>query len=310
MEMSNYQQEIIDRINELRKEKNAIIMAHNYTFGPVQDIADFVGDSLELSKKAANVEQDVIVFCGVRFMAETAKILSPDKTVLLPVEDAGCPMADMAAADALRELKEKHPGAVAVCYVNSTAEVKAEVDICCTSSNAKKIVESIPEDKEIIFLPDCNLGQNVSNETGRKMILWEGYCPIHMRITPEMVKRRRREFPEAAFIVHPECPPEVVALSDAALSTGGMLEFARQTDKKQIILGTETGIIHRLKKENPDKTFIALSEQGICTDMKKVLLEDVLASLENMQHQIELDEKTIACAKTPILRMIEGKLDI
>lgn len=308
--MSNYQQEIIDRINELRKEKNAIIMAHNYTFGPVQDIADFVGDSLELSKKAANVEQDVIVFCGVRFMAETAKILSPDKTVLLPVEDAGCPMADMAAADALRELKEKHPGAVTVCYVNSTAEVKAEVDICCTSSNAKKIVESIPEDKEIIFLPDCNLGQNVSNETGRKMILWEGYCPIHMRITPEMVKRRRREFPEAAFIVHPECPPEVVALSDAALSTGGMLEFARQTDRKQIILGTETGIIHRLKKENPDKTFIALSEQGICTDMKKVLLEDVLASLENMQHQIELDEKTIACAKTPILRMIEGKLDI
>ena len=310
MEMSNYQQEIIDRINELRKEKNAIIMAHNYTFGPVQDIADFVGDSLELSKVATNVKQDVIVFCGVRFMAETAKILSPDKTVLLPIEDAGCPMADMAAADALRELKKEHPGAVAVCYVNSTAEVKAEVDICCTSSNAQKIVESIPEDKEIIFLPDCNLGQNVSNATGRKMILWEGYCPIHMRFTPEMVERRRHEFPDAAFIVHPECPPEVVALADDALSTGGMLEFARNTDKKQIILGTESGIIHRLKKENPEKTFIALSEQGICTDMKKVLLEDILASLENMQNQVELDEETIARAKVPILRMIEGKLDI
>ena len=308
--MSNYQQEIIDRINELRKEKNAIILAHNYTFGPVQDIADFVGDSLELSKVAANVEQDVIVFCGVRFMGETAKILSPDKTVLLPVEDAGCPMADMAAADALRELKKEHPGAVAVCYVNSTAEVKTEVDICCTSSNAKKIVESIPEDKEIIFLPDSNLGQNISNATGRKMILWEGYCPIHMRFTPEMVERRRREFPDAAFIVHPECPPEVVALADDALSTGGMLEFAHNTDKKQIILGTESGIIHRLKKENPEKTFIALSEQGICTDMKKVLLEDVLASLENMQNQVELDEETIARAKKPILRMIEGKLDI
>ena len=308
--MSNYQQEIIDRINELRKEKNAIILAHNYTFGPVQDIADFVGDSLELSKVAANVEQDVIVFCGVRFMGETAKILSPDKTVLLPVEDAGCPMADMAAADALRELKKEHPGAVAVCYVNSTAEVKTEVDICCTSSNAKKIVESIPEDKEIIFLPDSNLGQNISNATGRKMILWEGYCPIHMRFTPEMVERRRREFPDAAFIVHPECPPEVVALADDALSTGGMLEFARNTDKKQIILGTESGIIYRLKKENPDKTFIALSEQAVCTDMKKVLLEDVLASLENMQNQVELDEETIARAKVPILRMIEGKLDI
>lgn len=308
--MSNYQQEIIDRINELRKEKNAIILAHNYTFGPVQDIADFVGDSLELSKVAANVEQDVIVFCGVRFMGETAKILSPDKTVLLPVEDAGCPMADMAAADALRELKKEHPGAVAVCYVNSTAEVKTEVDICCTSSNAKKIVESIPEDKEIIFLPDSNLGQNISNATGRKMILWEGYCPIHMRFTPEMVERRRREFPDAAFIVHPECPPEVVALADDALSTGGMLEFARNTDKKQIILGTESGIIHRLKKENPEKTFIALSEQGICTDMKKVLLEDVLASLENMESKVELDEETIVRAKKPILRMIEGKLDI
>lgn len=308
--MSNYQQEIIDRINELRKEKNAIILAHNYTFGPVQDIADFVGDSLELSKVAANVEQDVIVFCGVRFMGETAKILSPDKTVLLPVEDAGCPMADMAAADALRELKKEHPGAVAVCYVNSTAEVKTEVDICCTSSNAEKIVESIPEDKEIIFLPDSNLGQNISNATGRKMILWEGYCPIHMRFTPEMVERRRREFPDAAFIVHPECPPDVVALADAALSTGGMLEFARNTDKKQIILGTESGIIYRLKKENPDKTFIVLSEQAVCTDMKKVLLEDVLASLENMQNQVELDEETIARAKAPILRMIEGKLDI
>jgi quinolinate synthase len=308
--MANYQQEIIDKINKLRKEKNAIIMAHNYVFGPVQDIADFVGDSLELSKKAANVKEDVIVFCGVRFMAETAKILAPEKTVLLPVEDAGCPMADMVTAEALREFKKQHPGAIAVCYVNSTADVKTEVDICCTSSNAEKIVSSIPEDKEVIFLPDKNLGANVANALNRKLILWEGFCPIHMRITPEMAKRRKAEFPNAAFIVHPECPPEVVALADKALSTGGMLEFAKKTDCKEIIMGTEIGIIHRLQKENPDKTFIPLSEQGVCTDMKKVLLEDVLASLENMQTVIELDEETIKRAKKPILRMISGKLDI
>ena len=306
--MSNYQQDIIDKINKLRKEKNAIILAHNYTFGPVQDIADFVGDSLELSKKAAKVKEDVIVFCGVRFMAETAKILSPDKTVLLPVESAGCPMADMATAQAVRELKAKHPGSVAVCYVNSTAEVKTEVDICCTSANAEKIVASIPEDKEVIFLPDANLGQNVANNLGRELILWEGYCPIHMRISKEMIERRKAEFPNAAFIVHPECPPEVVALADEALSTGGMLKFAKETKCKEIIMGTELGIIYRLQKENPDKTFIPLSEQAVCTDMKKVLLEDVLRSLENMETKIELSPETIEKAKAPILRMIEGKL--
>ena len=308
--MSAYQQEIIDRINKLRKEKNAIIMAHNYTFGPVQDIADFVGDSLELSRKSTEVREDVIVFCGVRFMAETAKILAPEKTVLLPVEDAGCPMADMATAEALREFKRQHPGALAVCYVNSTADVKTEVDICCTSANAEKIVGAIPEDREVIFLPDRNLGQNVANALGRKLILWEGYCPIHMRFTPEMIKRRKAEFPNAAFIVHPECPPEVVALADKALSTGGMLQFARETDSREIILGTEIGIIHRLQKENPDKVFIPLTEQAVCTDMKKVLLEDVLASLENMRIKIELDAETIAKAKAPILRMISGKSDL
>ncbi|MDD5729344.1 MAG: quinolinate synthase NadA [Victivallales bacterium] len=308
--MSEYQREIKDRIELLRRERNAIILAHNYTFGPVQDIADFVGDSLELSRKAADVREDVILFCGVRFMAETAKILAPEKTVLLPVADAGCPMAAMAAAEAVCALKKQHPGAVAVCYVNSTAEVKAEVDICCTSANAEKIVAAIPEDREIIFLPDGNLARNVAKATGRKLLLWPGYCPIHMRFTPEMVTRRRREFPEAALIVHPECPPEVVALADAALSTGGMLEFARKSRHKQFILGTESGIIHRLKQENPDKTFISFSEQAVCTDMKKVLLEDVLAALQNMRYRIELNAETIRRAEIPILRMLAGKLEV
>ncbi|MDD5598690.1 MAG: quinolinate synthase NadA, partial [Victivallaceae bacterium] len=271
------QQEIIARINKLRQEKNAVILAHNYQLGEVQDIADYVGDSLGLSIKAKDVACDVIVFCGVKFMAETAKILSPDKTVLLPVE-AGCPMADMANAEELRKFKRQHPGAVAVAYVNSTAEVKTEVDICCTSANAAEVVASIPEDKEVIFLPDRNLGANVSRRLGRKLILWPGFCPTHMRISKEMIEQRKREFPDAAVMIHPECPPETVETADAALSTGGMLKFARETAAKQIIVATEVGIIHRLKKENPDKLFIPVSEQAICPFMKLIELHDVLRS--------------------------------
>ena len=262
------QQEIVERIKKLCKERNAVILVHNYQLGEVQDIGDYVGDSLGLSIEARDVKCDVIVFCGVRFMAETAKILSPDKTVLLPVAEAGCPMADMATADQLRKFKKEHPGVIAVAYVNSTAELKTEVDICCTSANAEKVVASIPKDKEIIFLPDKNLGANVARDLGRKLMLWPGFCPTHMRISKEMINQRKEEFPEAVVIVHPECTPEVVEMADASLSTGGMLKFAAETDAKQIIIGTEIGIIHRLKKENPDKMFIPASKQTICQNMK------------------------------------------
>jgi len=305
----DYQQETIDKINKLRKEKNAIILAHNYVLGEVQDIADFVGDSLELSVKAQNVKEDVIVFCGVQFMAETAKILSPEKTVLHPVEACGCPMADMADSASLIELKAKHPDAVVVAYVNSTADVKTEVDICCTSSNAEKIIRAIPEDREIIFLPDKNLGANVSRNTGRDMILWEGFCPTHMRLRPEVVLKKKEEYPDAVVIVHPECRPDLVELADVSLSTGGMLKFAKETDAKQIIVATELGIIHRLSKENPDKQFIPISEQAVCMTMKMIELDDILNALENMEVDIQLDEDTITRAKAPIVRMIEEKLE-
>jgi quinolinate synthase len=303
---AEYQKEMIERINLLRKERNAVILAHNYVLGEVQDIADFVGDSLELSIKAKNTDCNVIVFCGVKFMAETAKILLPGKTVLHPVPASGCPMADMADADKLRKLKALHPGAVTVCYVNSTAEVKTEVDICCTSANAAKIVAAIPVDKEVIFLPDKNLGANVSITLNRPMILWPGFCPTHMRITAEMIKRKKNEFPDAFVIVHPECTPDVVALADKYLSTGGMLRFASETKHKKIIVGTEQGIIHRLQRENPDKMFIPVSEQAVCPNMKMIELSDVLNSLEKMQYEIILDPDTIAKAAAPIIKMIEA----
>lgn len=297
--------EIVERINKLKKEKNAVILVHNYQLGEVQDIGDYVGDSLGLSIQAKEAKVDVIVFCGVRFMAETAKILSPDKTVLLPVAEAGCPMADMATADQLRKFKKEHPGVVAVAYVNSTAELKTEVDICCTSANAGKVVASIPEDKEIIFLPDKNLGANVARDLGRELMLWPGFCPTHMRISKEMINERKKEFPDAVVMVHPECTPEIVEMADVSLSTGGMLKFAKETDAKQIIVGTELGIIHRLKIENPDKIFIPLSEQAICPNMKLIKLHDVLNALENMEHEIILEPQIIEKAKASIERMIE-----
>lgn len=304
----DYQAEIIDKIKKLKKEKNAIILAHNYVLGEVQDVADFCGDSLELSSKAVNVKEDVIVFAGVKFMAETAKILSPEKTVLQPVPESGCPMADMADAESLREFKKQYPGAVTVCYVNSTADVKTEVDICCTSGNAEKVVGNLPRDKQIIFLPDKNLGANIAKKLGRDMILWDGFCPTHMRIQPEMILRKRKEFPDAVVMVHPECTPEVVAISDQSLSTGGMLTFAKKTDAEKIIVGTEMGIIHRLQKENPEKMFIPISEQAVCMNMKMINLEDILESLEKMQYEIELDAGIIEKARKPIERMLKGIL--
>ena len=300
-------QDIVKRINDLRVKHNAVILAHNYVIGEVQDIADFVGDSLELSIKAAATQAPVIVFCGVSFMAETAKLLAPNSIVLLPEVSAGCPMADMASAEAVQALRKEHPDAVFVAYVNTTAAVKAEVDICCTSANAEKIVAAIPEDKEIVFLPDQNLGGNVMKNLNRKMILFPGYCPTHHRIDPEQIAAMRKQYPEAPIVVHPECPVEVTALADAALSTGGMLKYVKDSPAKQIVIGTESGIIHRLRKENPDKEFIALAPAPRCMNMKKITLESVLKCLEEMQTPVELPQALIERARQPIDRMLAAK---
>ena len=240
-------------------------------------------------------------------MAETAKLLAPASTVLLPEVSAGCPMADMASAEAVQALRKEHPDAVFVAYVNTTAAVKAEVDICCTSANAEKIVAAIPEDKEIVFLPDQNLGGNVMKNLNRKMILFPGYCPTHHRIEPEQIAAMRKQYPNAPIVVHPECPVEVTALADAALSTGGMLKYVKDSPAKQIVIGTESGIIHRLRKENPDKEFIALAPAPRCMNMKKITLESVLKCLEEMQTPVELPQALIERARRPIDRMLAGK---
>ncbi len=296
---------LIEKIARLKQERHAVILAHNYELGEVQDIADFTGDSLELSSRAAETQADVLVFCGVKFMAETAKILSPSKTVLLPNLAAGCPMADMADAATLRELKAHHPGAEVITYVNSTAEVKAESDICVTSANAEKIVSRIPVGKEIIFVPDRNLGQNIMNRTGRKMILWPGYCPTHRRIENAELERRKREFPNAVVLAHPECNPEIAPLVDEFLSTGGICAYARKSPAKEFIIVTEIGILHRLQKENPGKVFIPGSAEAICPFMKLIRLEDVCRSLENMEFKIEMPRELMDRARIPIQRMLE-----
>jgi len=297
---------LVERIKELRKSRNAVILVHNYQLGEVQDIADFSGDSLELSQKAAATDAEVIVFCGVHFMAETAAILCPDKTVLIPEPLAGCPMADMITADKLRALKKEHPGAVVVCYVNSTAEVKAESDICCTSANAVKIVGDIPRDKEVIFVPDRYLGGYAAKQNNRELILWPGYCPTHARILPQDILRQKAEHPAAKVLVHPECRPEVTDLADAVLSTGGIIRYARETDAKEIIIGTEIGIIHRLRKENPDKMFIPATEQAVCPRMKLVTLETVVWSLENMKYPVVVPEDIRKKAKAAVDRMLQS----
>ena len=300
-------QDIVKRINDLRVKRNAVILAHNYVIGEVQDIADFVGDSLELSIKAAASQAPVIVFCGVSFMAETAKLLAPNSTVLLPEVSAGCPMADMASAEAVQALRKEHPDAVFVAYVNTTAAVKAEVDICCTSANAEKIVAAIPEDKEIVFLPDQNLGGNVMKNLNRKMILFPGYCPTHHRVDPAALDAVRQQNPGAPILVHPECPVEVTAKADVALSTGGMLKYVQESSAKSFVIGTEYGIIHRLRKENPGKEFIALTPAPRCMDMKKITLQTVLQSLENMESAVELPQALIERARLPIERMLAVK---
>ncbi len=294
-----------EKIISLKKRRNAVILAHNYQLGEIQDIADFVGDSLELSQKAAKTQADVIVFCGVYFMAETASILCPDKIVLLPDRHAGCPMADMITAKRLQEKKKEHPRATVVCYINSSAAVKAESDVCCTSANAVRVVQKLTDAEEILFVPDQYLGNYVSTKTGRKMILWPGFCPSHARIQPQDISRQKAEHPQAKVIVHPECKPEVIAIADEVLSTGGMCRFARETRTEEIIVGTEVGIIHRLRKENPKKRFIPVSEQAICPTMKLITLESVLWSLEKMAHQVIVSERTRLRAKTAVDKMLE-----
>ena len=304
--MSDSNVDLTQRIIDLKNAKNAIILSHNYQLAEVQDIADFVGDSLELSRQAAKTNADVIVFCGVHFMAETASIISPDRTVLLPDLHAGCPMANMITAEALREKKKQHPGGVVVCYINSSAAVKAESDICCTSANAVRIVGQIPPDKEILFVPDQYLGSYVAAKTGRKMMLWPGYCPTHARIQPQDILRLKAEYPKAKVVVHPECRTDVTLLADAVLSTGGMIHFAHENEAKEIIVGTEIGILHRLRKENPGKRFIPVSEQAVCPRMKLITLETILWSLERMEHRIKVPERIRRKARKAVDHMLAG----
>ncbi len=296
---------IEERIQELKRERGAIIIAHNYQPDEVQAIADFTGDSLELSRKAAELDEDVIVFCGVHFMAETAAILSPEKTILLPDQFAGCPMADMITAEQLRARKAEHPGAVVICYVNSSAAVKAECDLCCTSSNAMAIVASVPADKEIIFVPDTHLGHYVQKELNREMIIWDGYCPTHSRIRDVDILREQAEHPNAKVMAHPECPLPIRDLADYLLSTGQMCTHARESDETEFIVATEMGILYRLRNENPEKKFYAVSDRALCPNMKKIDLEKILWSLEDMQHRVTVPEETANKARRSIEAMLE-----
>jgi len=294
---------LAEKILKLKEERNALILAHNYQLGEVQDVADYVGDSLELSQAAARSTADVILFCGVRFMAETASILCPDKTVLLPDIRSGCLLADMITAEQLKERKKELPEAAVVCYVNSPAEVKAESDICCTSANAVSIVQRL-NNNDILFVPDQYLGHYVSTLVDKRIILWSGRCPTHTRIGAQDVVRLKQGYPRAKVVVHPECRPDVIALADEVLGTGGMVRYARRDDVTKMIVGTEIGIIHRLRKETPDKEFIPVSEQAVCPDMKLITLDKILRSLEEMEPQVEVPDGVRLKAKSALDRML------
>ncbi|MBW8039020.1 MAG: quinolinate synthase NadA [Planctomycetes bacterium] len=296
---------LIEKIEQLKQEHNAVILAHNYQTADIQDLADFTGDSLGLSIKAAETDADVIVFCGVLFMAETAAILSPEKTVLLPDKYAGCPMADMITAEQLLDLKQKHPDALVVCYVNSTARVKAQSDYCCTSANAVEIVDSLPKESPVIFVPDQNLGRFVIERTGRDLILWPGYCHVHVIITEEDIKAAKEKFPDAVVLAHPECTDPVKAVSDQLLSTGQMLRYAANSRAKRFIIATETGIIHTLKKQNPGAEFIPATERAVCPNMKRITLEKVLWSLQDLQYKVTVPKDVRIKAKKALDMMVE-----
>ena len=294
---------IEDEIRMLRNDHRAVILAHNYCRGEVQDIADFTGDSLELARKATEIQADVIVFCGVTFMAETAKILNPEKTVLIPDPTAGCPMAEMITAAQLRELKQAHPGAKAVCYVNSTAEVKAECDICVTSGNAEKVMATL-KGEEIIFVPDMHLGGYVSKKLGETYKCWKGYCPVHAKLELRDIQDGRIEAGmDAPVLVHPECDKPVREAADHCLSTGGMCKFVKESPCERFVIGTEKGILHRLQKENPEKEFIPIGDL-VCEDMKKITLEKLRDALFNMRYEVKVPEEIANKARKAIERML------
>ena len=295
---------IVEEILRLKKEKNAIILVHNYQRPEIQDIADFLGDSLGLSREAAKTDARIIVFCGVRFMAETAKILSPEKIVLLPRKDAGCPMADMITAENLRILKEKYPDAKVVSYVNTNADVKAESDICCTSANAVEVVRNVKGER-IIFTPDKNLAAYCQRFTNKEIIPWNGYCYVHEKIRKEEVRLAKEKFPDALLLVHPECNPSVIDLADEVLSTSGMLNFAKKSNKKRFLIGTEEGLIYRLKKENPEKEFYTAGTAKMCRNMKLTTLNDVYLSLKEERYAIELPEGIIKSAQKALMEMMK-----
>ncbi|MBM4403920.1 MAG: quinolinate synthase NadA [Candidatus Cloacimonetes bacterium] len=295
--------EIISEIKRLKAEKNALILAHNYQDISILEVADFTGDSLQLSIRAREVETGIIVFCGVRFMAETAAVLNPRAKVLLPVADAGCPMADMITAEELRVLKSKYPGAVVVCYVNSTLEVKAESDICCTSSNAVRVIRSIPPDQQIIFVPDQNLGSWAALQTGREMIIHSGYCVVHQwGFTLGDVKRMRDKYPEHKLIAHPECTNAILQNADEVMSTSGMMAYAQDQDK--LIFATEVGLIDYLNHLHPGKSLVALSHRAICKNMKKTHLKDVLSALQQERHHVKPEAGIAAKALCCLERML------
>ncbi len=292
-----------NEILQLKKKKNAIILAHNYQRAEVQDIADVTGDSLELARAAAAMNGDIIVFCGVDFMAETAAILAPEKTVLLPAPDACCPMAGMVTAAELRFARARHPDAAVVCYVNTTADVKAESDICCTSANAVNVVNAVQDDT-VIFVPDKNLGQYVARFTKKTVLSWEGFCLVHDRYTPADVAIAKQAHPDAAVLVHPECRPEIIDLADQVASTSGIVRHVKSASGSEFIIGTEIGILHRLAKECPDKRCYPLSEKAVCVNMKKTTLAHVRDALVTTRPVITVPDETAARARNAIERML------
>jgi len=301
-----YKENLKKKILRLKKERDAVIIVHNYQRDEIQDIADISGDSLALSQAAVRADAKVIVFCGVDFMAESASILNPDKTVLLPVKEAGCPMADMVTVERLKEKKKEHPDAAIVCYVNSSAEIKAESDICCTSSNAIQIVRSLKDFKEIIFIPDKNLGRYVQdNIPDKRIILWEGFCPTHIRVSKEEILNAKKEHPAAEILAHPECNPDIIAISDHICSTGGMFKYAQQSKSRSFIIATESGMLYGLKKANPNKDFYVPTERLVCPTMKLTTLGWVAHSLEAMEQEIRITGEIKERAYKALDRMLK-----
>jgi quinolinate synthase len=297
-------QELSNEIRHLKKERDAVILAHVYQRPEVQDVADYVGDSLGLSQQAAATSAKVIIFCGVHFMAESASILSPDKIVVLPEEEAGCPMADMVDAVSLERKKQEMPGAAVVCYVNTSAEVKALCDIACTSANGVKVVESLPPEQPVLFVPDKNLGSYIASKTGREIALWDGCCNVHDRLTVEDIRKAKAAHPQALVLVHPECRPEVVALADKVASTTGMVRFVSGSEAREFIIGTESGILSQLRKTSPDKKFYMASGDLICPNMKKTTLESVHRALLTLQPRVDVPEDIRQKAARCLERML------